>query len=156
MSGQALLQLNPVPAHQRKTPQYRSCNDKHVHSCHKVDVNFDLLKAGEVIELPDGLQPRLIRRGDNSAVFKVWGSQWGYLLDIVCRMRRLRLFSAGLGPILQEVFMLEDYLRVWKDVVKNVFFGAGWNITGWMKQLHQASEIKLESIITQEIWQSFR
>ena len=59
-------------------------------------------------------------------------------------MRRLRLFSAGLGPILQEVFMLEEYLGFLRDVVQDVSFGYNRRITGWMKQLHQTPELKVD------------
>ena len=45
-------------------------------------------------------------------------------------MGRLRLFSAGLGPILQEVFIMEECLGFWKDVVITVFSGSDRKTTG--------------------------
>merc|ERR1719495_2700341 len=67
VSGQALLHLTPLP---RNSIQYTACSHHSVHSCFKAEINTVLLKEGEVIELPDGLQLRISRRLEFSAVFK--------------------------------------------------------------------------------------
>ena len=67
-----------------------------------------------------------------------------FMLNIVLRMVKLKLFSPGLGQILQEVFMLEEYLGFLRDVVQDVSFGYNRRITGWMKQLHQTPELKVD------------
>ena len=67
-----------------------------------------------------------------------------FMLNIVLRMVKLKLFSPGLGQILQEVFMLEEYLGFLRDVVQDVSFGYNRRTTGWMKQLHQTPELKVD------------
>ena len=67
-----------------------------------------------------------------------------FMLNIVLRMVKLKLFSPGMGQILQEVFMLEEYLGFLRDVVQDVSFGYNRRITGWMKQLHQTPELKVD------------
>ena len=67
-----------------------------------------------------------------------------FMLNIVLRMVKLKLFSPGLGQILQEVFMLEEYLGFLRDVVQDVSFGYNRRIAGWMKHLHQTPELKVD------------
>jgi len=67
VSGQALLHLTPLP---RNSIQYTACSHHSVQSCFKAEIDTVLLKEGEVIELPDGLQLRISRRLEFSAVFK--------------------------------------------------------------------------------------
>jgi len=70
--GGSPLHISPGHPRQRTTLQYKACHDKSVESCHKAELDINLLKTEEYIELPvgDDLQFRISRRGENSAVFK--------------------------------------------------------------------------------------
>ena len=66
-SGQALLKLDTRG--DRNT--YKGCSQKDVDTCTKAELDIDLLKKGNSIELPDGTKLTLSRRGSSTPVFKV-------------------------------------------------------------------------------------
>merc|ERR1712142_476633 len=65
-SGQALLKLDTRG--DRNT--YKGCSQKDVDTCTKAELDIDLLKKGNTIELPDGTKMTLSRRGSSTSVFK--------------------------------------------------------------------------------------
>ena len=65
--GQALLKLDTRG--DRNT--YKGCSQKDVDNCTKAELDIDLLKKGNSIELPDGTKLSLNRRGSSTSVFKV-------------------------------------------------------------------------------------
>ena len=56
-----------------KTP-YPACSRAAVKKCTMAQLDLNLLKMGEVIQLPEGLVLNVTRRGDNFAVFQVGGA----------------------------------------------------------------------------------
>ena len=67
MSGKSLLTL--IPKEERNT--YKGCLGKSVVSCYRTDLDMDILKTGDSINLPNAISLTLSRRGKNVAVFKV-------------------------------------------------------------------------------------
>jgi hypothetical protein len=67
VSSQSLLTLRPKD--ERNT--YKGCLGKSVVSCDRADLDMDILKTGDSINLPDATTLMLSRRGENVAVFKV-------------------------------------------------------------------------------------
>jgi len=66
VASQSLLRLSPID--QRHV--YQSCSKKNVDSCFRAELDIDLLKKGDSLELPDGTKLMISRKGENSAVFK--------------------------------------------------------------------------------------
>ena len=66
-AGQKLLNLRP----QDDRSLFKGCSQISVETCTRADLNIDLLKTGDSIELPDGTKLMLSQRDQNSAVFQV-------------------------------------------------------------------------------------
>ena len=66
-AGQHLLKLRP----QDDRNLLKGCSQVGVESCVRADLDIELLKTGDSIELPDQAKLILSQRDQNSAVFKV-------------------------------------------------------------------------------------
>jgi len=66
--------LKPIPhppiGDSEPIPEYRRCLEEDVESCIQVELNIEVLKFGDLIELPDGTEMGLSERDETSAVFK--------------------------------------------------------------------------------------
>merc|ERR1711970_217404 len=66
VTSQTLLKLHP----QVDRSTFSGCTQTGVEECVKAELDLDLLKYGDSIELPDGIRLMMSRRGDRSAVFQ--------------------------------------------------------------------------------------